>query len=107
MFFFFALAGNLGIRKELFNGANVNQTFGSVNQTILHDACRSGHIDVVEELLSHPKIDPNIQGRSGYTPLNIACGRGHVRVVKALLRHRLTKPNLKNKNGEAPFHNVR
>jgi len=70
-------------------------------KTPLFVASQEGHEDVVKELLSHPKIDPNkAKKRDGaFTPLMIASHYGHADVVKELLSHPKIDPN---KAGEGP-----
>ena len=36
-------------------------------------ACLNGHSLVVEHLLAHPKIDPNLANNKGTTPFIVAC----------------------------------
>ena len=50
----------------------------------MHNACQSGHMDLLQQLLS-AKADPNWVDLSGRTPLHLAAKGGRVNVVKALI----------------------
>ena len=46
---------------------------GSYGDTALHEACRKGHVDIVEYLLANG-ANAELQDRRGYgTPLQVAC----------------------------------
>jgi ankyrin repeat protein/uncharacterized ParB-like nuclease family protein len=62
--------------------------FASTGHTVLHQACRLGDVDVVQELLSlNPRwIDHALSvDRSGHTPLGIAVAAGNLDLVQMLL----------------------
>jgi len=43
---------------------------------LLHSACHEGRIEEVQQLLNeNPRLNPNCQKDSGWTPLLIACHR--------------------------------
>jgi ankyrin repeat protein len=71
---------------------NIQEHF---DEAALHWASREGHLQVVQALLSHPKIEPNLKDRRGNTALIWASGRGHLDVVQEILKHPLTNPNVK------------
>ncbi len=63
--------------------------------TMLWKAAELGHEKAVQEILSHPRIDPNkVRSDTQTTPLYIAAHRGHVEVVRALAGHPKIKINL-------------
>lgn len=77
--------------------------------TPLHEASRHGHVEVVKELLRHPKIDSTIKHNDGYTtPLHLASLNGHVEVVKQLLHHhaaaKIDDVNVVQADGYTPLH---
>ena len=55
-------------------GADVTLRRGTKQRgdTVLHLACRLGHMDIVKLLLKQPNIDPNALGKHGVRPLDIA-----------------------------------
>jgi ankyrin repeat protein len=73
------------------------------DHTPLHIACED-HTDIVKELLAHPKIDPNLQGKYGRTPLDYACRKRHTHIVKAFLAHPNIDVNIRDKIGQTPLH---
>jgi len=53
--------------------------------TPLHRSCRLRHLEIVRELLRHPRIDLNKGNKGDATPFYIACQEGHADVVAVLL----------------------
>ncbi|WP_234393668.1 ankyrin repeat domain-containing protein, partial [Allofrancisella guangzhouensis] len=74
-----------------------------VNTNILYIACLYGHIEIVIELLKHPRIDVN-RTTAGVTPLCIACGRSHAEVVIELLKHPRIDVNKTTNAGTTPLY---
>ena len=64
--------GYFNIVKYLIdNGANVNQSFGTRNETLLLRACNDNNVDMIQYLVSHgAKI--NVKDRNGNTPIELA-----------------------------------
>lgn len=56
--------------------------------TLLWEAARQGHVEAVQKILRHPKIDVNkVRLETNTTPLFIASCYGHEEVVDAILAH--------------------
>ena len=51
------------------------RTLLNKGNTLLHKACKAGHVEVVKMLLAHPAIDVNLQNDKGATALHACCGR--------------------------------
>ena len=63
----------------------VASTFISVGQhglTALHLATASDDSEIVQKLLNHPDIDPNIANKSGLTAIKLATIRGKTKALK-------------------------
>ena len=83
------------MRVFLMSADDVNHQFKDLEgATQLWKAAELGCHLAVEEILQHPKIDPNkTHKETGATPLYMAAYFGHERVVKALLSHPSTQVN--------------
>ena len=57
-----------------------------MEQLPLHDACRRGHIEIVEYLVEHG-ANVNVSDNDGITPLHDACRGGHKEIVEYLVEH--------------------
>jgi len=73
-------------------------------QTILHAACRKGHLDTVKELTRDFNCDPSCCDENGDTPLHLASAHGHLQVVKFLTDNMQCSPLCRNYNNTAPLH---
>ena len=75
--------------------------------TPLHYACKGGFTECVRLLLSHPKIDPNIQDKNGWSPFYFVykerCSNFSV-IIRELLSHPEVDPNIQDENGNTPLH---
>ena len=61
---------------------NINQS------TVLHFACRYGHLHIVQYLTQHyddTVVNVNARNKDGCTPLHFASGSGHLPIVKYLI----------------------
>lgn len=86
-----AYFGRTSVVRELLlhirspQGLNRPDAFGF---TVLHYACREGHGEIVELLLSRPGLDPNLRCTEvGMTPLACAAYNARTKVVALLLAH--------------------
>lgn len=79
--------GRINIIDALLNETDVdpNTAFGDNRQHALNVAIDRGHPSVFTRLLSSGRIDPNLWGRDGQTPLFAAARKGDVSIVTALL----------------------
>ncbi|KAL7060302.1 hypothetical protein AAHC03_09376 [Spirometra sp. Aus1] len=95
--------GDLKASKEaLRNGGNVNAQDGNGN-TLLHLACDSTNLAMVELLLSYD-ADPNLKEETlEDTPLHIAARKRDLKILQALIRHN-ADVNARNFNGETALH---
>lgn len=71
------------VKKFISNGMPVNAT-NQNNLTALYLAAIMGQIEVVEYLVSRPKIDPNIKDSSGKTALEVARDKGDSEIIKLI-----------------------
>jgi ankyrin repeat protein len=53
----------------------------------IHVVCRTGNVEILNELLNAPDASLHIRQRQEYTPLHLASLYGHVDVVRVLLDH--------------------
>ena len=52
---------------------------------MLHNAAEKNDVEMVEFLLSHPRIDMDPKTYDGHTPLRLAQSRKHMHVVQLLI----------------------
>ena len=71
---------------------------------LLHHACRQGHMEVIESLLTDSKLDPLSVDDSGNTLVHLAAMGGNSRVVKMLVTKYGCPINSKNKAKQSPLH---
>lgn len=72
--------------------------------TALTAAVSGGHTAIVELLLNHLSIQPNIPDREGYTPLRCAAFQGRASMIEKLLTHPDIKANDISQHGESALH---
>lgn len=73
--------------------------------TPMHEACRTGHIGVIEELLYHG-FPLNSTDTHGRTPFVVACENGHEAVVQLLLERGVDPNQAVEYSGDTPLHRV-
>ena len=81
---------NLVDRAALMNKKKHNMQLTKRNhkgETVLHTACIKNNVELLEELLSQPNVEVNIQDAIGWTPLHEACNHGSLRCVELLLQY--------------------
>lgn len=76
---------------------------GNNGITLLHIACMNGYTNIIELLLSYPKININIQNNGGDSPLILACYKGNIENVKLLLARDNINVHLKDTHNCTPL----
>ena len=71
---------------------------------LLIQACASGDVAKVADLVSEKNVDPFASDGSGRTPLAVACEAGHMEVVKFLMERDKEGRALKGAGGTTPLH---
>ena len=71
---------------------------------LLIQACASGDVAKVADLVSEKNVDPFAGDESGRTPLAVACETGHVEVVKFLMARDKEGRALTGAGGTTPLH---
>ena len=66
-------------------------------------AIGDNNTEIINELLQHPNIDPNIQDEDGDTPLYTAVRRERIELVKKLLKLPNINPNIQNNDDNSPL----
>ena len=94
--------GNLEKVKELSNQIDINWG-DSDGWTGFFVACLSGNKEIVEYLISHPKINVNNENNDGRTPLWRACWYGKKEIVKILLKDERVNVNKEDNDGWTPL----
>ena len=75
------------------------------NETILHQAAREGHFDLIKHLLKEysGEIEVDATNDKDETPLFFAAGNSHSNIVLFLIDHK-ANPNIPNMKGRTPLH---
>ena len=77
----------------------------SISLTVLLiQACASGDVATVADLVSEKNVDPFASDESGRTPLAVACEAGHMEVVKFLMERDKEGRALTGTGGTTPLH---
>ena len=71
---------------------------------LLIQACASGDVAKVADLVAEKNVDPFAVDESGRTPLAVACKAGHVEVVKFLMERDKEGRALMGAGGTTPLH---
>jgi ankyrin repeat protein len=77
---------------------------GGAGEPPLYRAAHNGDLEIVKELLAHPKIDVNKPDRADrQTPLFAAASKGHLEIVKALLDRADINLHIANRTGVTAY----
>lgn len=71
--------------------------------TPLAYAAYKGELGIVELLLNIPRLDVNVNDKTGRTPLHLASAEGRENVVRILLEVKEINANQKDRSGETPL----
>ena len=97
--------GDLVSMKLFVNHSNFDIVNNENDSTALHIACSSGHLDVIEYLVSIKADDLLFRNKEGYTPLDLALKHGHVEVVMFILNKFNITADYWNPDVSIPLHN--
>ncbi|WP_197326527.1 ankyrin repeat domain-containing protein [Ralstonia solanacearum] len=81
----------------------INQT-NKRGETPLQRAVEAGRVTVVEALLRHAEIAPNVVDKHGQTPLHVAAGKRHADIARALVEHPSTDVNRQDRDRNTALH---
>ncbi|WP_197331201.1 ankyrin repeat domain-containing protein [Ralstonia solanacearum] len=81
----------------------INQT-NKRGETPLQRAVEAGRVTVVEALLRHADIAPNVVDKHGQTPLHVAAGKRHADIARALVEHPSTDVNRQDRDRNTALH---
>ena len=74
------------------------------SHTPLTCAVEMSRPDIIKLLLTHPNIQPNLNGLDGFTPLTLAVTKGSKEMVLVLLENPGCDPNLREGGGLTALH---
>jgi ankyrin repeat protein len=60
---------------------------------VIHAACSSNNIEIVEYLLNKRRVNPNLKGKDDWSPLEIAIQSGFFQLANILLEDKRTNIN--------------
>jgi len=89
------------ITKQGLNPSEVKDTSGL---TLLHLACKHGHLDITQYLIREQNCNPETLTSNGRTPLHIACNSGHLHIVECLISEYKCNPHCTDNDGYTPLH---
>ncbi|AQW29938.1 ankyrin repeat domain-containing protein [Ralstonia syzygii subsp. celebesensis] len=81
----------------------INQT-NKRGETPLQRAVEAGRAAVVEALLRHAEINPNVVDKHGQTPLHVAVGKRSLDITRALVAHPGTDVNRRDRDDNTALH---
>ena len=96
-----------GRKKRDSSAANSGVGRGAVALSLtvlLIQACASGDVAKIADLVSGKNVDPFAGDESGRTPLTVACEAGHMEVVKFLMERDKEGRALTGAGGTTPLH---
>ena len=80
-----SVTGRLNILKYLIDIGGYTENCG---RKLLFNACKNGHVNIVEYLVSELGCDPASPDNDGDLPFHVTCLYGHLNVVKYLIINR-------------------
>jgi len=86
----------------LFAGLDINEPFGDLQRTALHQAAHLNHSASISLLLRH-NASTTLEDSKGDTPLHLAAWSGHVEALAALLAHGADIDWLSGRDGYSPL----
>ena len=89
------------IKQEYIYGSLKLFRWGEWRHTLVHLAAHHGWMDVIIDLITKYKCDPNCKDSRGNTPLHYA---SHLEVVRYFINEQLCDPMTKNNDDETPLH---
>ena len=90
---------NSGLRRNALQALSLTAL-----TVLLIQACASGDVAKVADLVSEKNVDPFAGDESGPTPLAVACEAGHMEVVKFLMERDKEGRALMGAGGTTPLH---
>ena len=93
--------GNKEVVQRFASFNNVKYTDPTNGDTLLHQACKQGWLDIVKLLIEEYGCDPNVTNKYAHqSPLHYACQYGHKKVVEYLINELDVNP----RDGRDPTH---
>ena len=98
--------GDLSIVEDFItkHGLNPNEVRESSGLTPLHLACKHGHLDITQYLISEQNCNPETTTPNGRTPLHLACKSGHLHIARCLITEHKCNPHCTDNDGYTPLH---
>ena len=93
----------LSLQTVLIHNPGRTSELNTNGENILHVACRYGHVDIVQYLLTEVNINLVCKSKNGITPLHFASYKGHVAIVQLLVQYGV---NIHEKDTVDPHHSV-
>lgn len=99
-----AIKGNTHIAKEILKAGYDINSLDNDGSTALVLAIKTGNLEVAKFLLSHEKIDANINSEKYGNCLHLALSRNNYEICQLILKLNCFNANCKDKNGNNPLH---
>ena len=99
-----ARGGHVETVQVLITELGCSKVTGYDGRSLLHEACWSGNIKLVEMLIIDFSLDVLSADASGNTPLHMACLGGHEELARLLITKYNCPVDVKNKDKETPLH---
>ena len=98
--------GHKKVVEYLINEQDVNPRDGrdpTLGDTLLHQVCEQGWLDIVKLLIEKYACDPNVINWTNQNLLHYACRYGHIDVVEYLVKKHHLNPLLRDRIGLEPL----